>query len=80
MVSECQNQSNSYLNVLEESAMFLHASGHFTEKCEDFSVDFFTCISITLLTYFEHAIYLYLSSMALLIAAVKLGTSSQKTI
>jgi hypothetical protein len=48
--------------------------------CEGFSVDFFTCFYITLLTYFEHAIYLYLSSMALLIAAVKLGTSSQETI
>ncbi len=41
---------------------------------------FFTCIYITLVTYFEHAIYLYLSSMALLMAAVKLGTSSQETI
>ncbi len=48
--------------------------------CEEFSVYLFTCIYITLLTVFEHLIFLYLSSMALLIAAVKLGTSSQKTI
>ncbi len=35
----------------------------------------YCCVNV-----FEHAIYLYLSSMALLMAAVKLGTSSQKTI
>ncbi len=48
--------------------------------CEDFRVNLFTFYLYCCINLFEHAMHLYLSSMALLMAAVKLGTSSQKTV